>query len=97
MAETSFQAENSYFTLFFPPITSVLDLTKYRISFYQWNVFLMPVAIGRAEKWLKPISRLKTAIPYWIQIASGKRWLPRPGFETLTIEPCDVELYTGYK
>ena len=34
-----FKPENSYFTLFFPPITSVQGLTQCRIWFYQWNVF----------------------------------------------------------
>ena len=37
--QTCFQPENSYFTLFFPPITSIQGLTQCRIWFYQWNVF----------------------------------------------------------
>ena len=36
--KTCFQPENSYFTLFSPPVTSVQGLSQSRIWFYQWNV-----------------------------------------------------------
>ena len=36
--KTCFQPENSYFTLFSPPITSVQGLTQCRIWFYELNV-----------------------------------------------------------